>query len=79
MTTKEWEKYAALKLVGRTVKAVSYMSAEEKENAGFYRAALVIEFTDGTLLYPSADDEGNDAGALFGIGRNKKEFVIPVI
>jgi hypothetical protein len=27
--------------------------------------APVIEFTDGTIIIASMDDEGNDAGALF--------------
>jgi hypothetical protein len=41
------------------------MTEKEMEGLGWYSKALVIIFTDGTYLFPSADDEGNDAGALF--------------
>jgi hypothetical protein len=33
---------------------------------GWARRPLVIELDDGTLMFASRDDEGNDGGALFG-------------
>jgi hypothetical protein len=64
-------------LIGKTVKSVRYMTDEEMEKFGWYSKPLVIQFTDGTYLYSSADDEGNDGGALF---TNLKGLdVIPVI
>jgi hypothetical protein len=52
-------------LVGRTIVAVRYMTEAEERANGWDRAAVVMQLDDGTLLFPSADDEGNDAGALF--------------
>lgn len=53
-------------LVGRTIRAVRWMDEEEmKEMGDWFSAPIVIQLDDGTLLWPSADDEGNDAGALF--------------
>ena len=74
-----WTRYAADNLVGRRVHLVRYLSEEEKEAMGWYHSALVIEFDDGSLIFPSADDEGNDAGALFGQTRNGEELTFPVL
>lgn len=52
-------------LVGRTITSVQYMSLTEMESIGWNRSPLVIELDDGTLMFPSMDDEGNGAGALF--------------
>lgn len=52
-------------LVGKKIKEVRYLTNDEKEDLGWYRRSLVIFFTDGTYMFPSQDDEGNDAGALF--------------
>ena len=38
------------------------MNKEEAD--GWYKVPLIIEFTDGTMMIPMADDEGNDGGAL---------------
>lgn len=52
-------------LVGKRIKAVRWMTPAEAENRGWDRTPIVIELNDGTLLFPSMDAEGNDAGALF--------------
>jgi hypothetical protein len=52
--------------VGKTVANVRYMSETEANKTGFNRRAMIIEFDDGTYIFPSMDDEGNDAGAIFG-------------
>ena len=50
---------------------------KEQEALGWYNSSLVIFFTDGSYLFPSQDDEGNGAGALF---TSFKELpTIPVI
>ena len=64
--TKRWVKYGRKHLKGRTIKDVRYMELDEASGLGWHSRALVIELDNGTLLYPSSDDEGNDAGALFG-------------
>lgn len=51
-------------LIGRTIIAVRYMTPEEQKLLGWHRSPVVLVLNDGTLLYPQADDEGNNAGAL---------------
>ena len=77
--TEYWNKYATENLVGKTIVRARYMIEEEKTNCGFYRKALVIEFADGSLIFPSADDEGNDAGALFGMDKDDNHLTFPVL
>jgi len=72
-----WTKDVSQLLVGRTIKKVRYMDAKEVDELGWMRKAVVIELDNGLLLYPSADDEGNDAGAIFTT--DKKLSTIPVI
>lgn len=55
-------------LVGKTVKSVRPLTEEECEMFGWgYRSelAFLVEFTDGTVIVPSQDPEGNGAGHLF--------------
>jgi len=52
-------------LVGRTIKSVRWMTEEEAESCGFERSPVVITLDDETMLFPSMDDEGSGAGALF--------------
>jgi hypothetical protein len=52
-------------LVGRTIKTARYLTPQEAANCGWRHSTLVLELDDGTLLFPSSDDEGNDAGNLF--------------
>ena len=75
--SKQWKSRVSKHLVGKTVKLVRYLTEEETEQMGWYHRAIMIEFTDGTQIVPSADDEGNDAGALFTSVEDLP--VIPVI
>lgn len=74
---KQWESNAKKLLVGKTIKEVRYLTKKEQESMMWDRGSLVIILTDGTAIYPSADDEGNDAGALFT--NNEELPTIPVI
>ena len=60
-----WTKAVAEKLVGRKITEVRYLDAKETEDMGFFRSPVSLLLDDGNWLVPSADDEGNDAGALF--------------
>ena len=73
---KKWEKDCQV-LVGKKIKQVRYLTDKEQKDMGWYRKSVVIIFTDGTAIFPSADDEGNDAGALFTNIENLE--TIPVI
>jgi len=72
----EWLKLMNDKLAGRKIVKVRIMSDGEMEDLGWMRHSVVLHLDDGNLIYPSADDEGNDAGALF---TNDKELpTLPV-
>lgn len=53
----------------RIVKKVRYLNKAELAREGWDIREKVpaLEFTDGSLLYPACDFEGNGPGALFGI------------
>lgn len=54
---------------GKTIIDIRPMSSEEKHREGWshYEGAIpVLELSDGQILYPSTDPEGNGPGALFG-------------
>lgn len=59
------EEKCAKALVGKTIKEVRYLSDLEAAGLGWSSKALVLFFNDGSYIYASADDEGNNAGALF--------------
>lgn len=75
--TKQWNTHASKLLVGRTIKAVSYMLPAEVESHGWEGRALMIELDNGLVIYPSQDDEGNGPGALFT--SDDKISVLPVL
>lgn len=72
-----WTNEARRQLEGRRIVKVRYMTAAEADSLGWGVRAVVMQLDDGNLIYPSADDEGNDAGALFT--NNERQPVLPVI
>lgn len=74
----KWNKKAQDLLLGRTITQVSYMGTDEAENMGFYRRTVAIVLDNKTIVFASADDEGNDAGALFLVKNDKLE-ILPVL
>jgi len=78
MTTEQkWAKIASDMLVGRKIVMVRYMSESERESMGWHTRPIVLQLDDGNMIYPSSDDEGNGAGAMFT--NNEKQPVLPVI
>ena len=75
--TKQWGERASKNLKGKVIAEVRYLTEEEVNGMGWYHSALAIFFTDGSYIFPSRDDEGNDAGALFASFEDLP--VIPVI
>ena len=63
-------------LVGRRIVEVRAMSAPELEAEGWPpdETVPVLVLDNGTLLFPSRDDEGNGPGALFGATARKQGF-----
>ena len=75
--TIKWEERCSALLVGKTIKSVRYLYTVEKKDMGWFKKSLVILFTDGSYIYPSTDNEGNDAGAYFTSIKNMD--VIPTL
>jgi hypothetical protein len=77
MNDYEWHKEASKHLVGRTIKKVKWLDADSSYKLfGWDYQPCEIHLDDGTILTPSADDEGNNAGAIF---TNIKDLqVLPV-
>ena len=71
-----WNNYGKKHLVGRKIESVRWMSDDEAGD--WYDRPIVIHLDDGTLLYPSRDDEGNDGGTLRGQGPKGERLVFPV-
>lgn len=72
---KSWNKTAKDLLEGRTIKSVRYLTEREAEtNLGWTNSTVLITLDNGVQIVPSADDEGNNGGALFVDGD-----VLPVI
>jgi lauroyl/myristoyl acyltransferase len=60
-----WVKKIKNKLLNKKIVDIRIMDKEElKANAWDFRA-IVITLDDGEMVYPSMDDEGNGAGAIF--------------
>ena len=72
-----WKKVAQDLLVGRTIVAARYLYSREAKRLGWNTRSVIFELDDGTLLWPSMDDEGNGAGAMFTSDRNQP--TLPVV
>lgn len=56
-------------MIGSTIIDIRPMTSDEMEAEGWRKREIpmVLVLSSGTILYPSMDTEGNDAGALFGM------------
>ena len=64
MAKINWNKEADKLLKGKTIKECRYLTKKEAEANGWYKRPVVMFFTDGTYMFPMADDEGNDGGSM---------------
>jgi hypothetical protein len=58
-------------LKGRRLIAIRPMTRAEQKREFWDRPAMVIVLDDGSLIYPSQDEEGNGPGTLFGFQKGK--------
>ena len=63
-TINGWEKKISSKLVGKTIAKIEYLTEKEGEEMMWNKLPLAIIFTDGSWIFPMADDEGNNGGSL---------------
>jgi hypothetical protein len=57
------------------------MTKKEAEAEGWdidlrFKTAPVLVLDDGSKIYPSADEEGNGPGALFGVDKKGNHFIV---
>ena len=74
-TRNHWIKTANKMLLGKKIVKVEYMRVKESEDMMWSYQPVCLLLDDGKWIFPMADDEGNDAGAL-AVG-NKD--VLPVL
>jgi len=67
------------KVMDKKIVDIRWMTTEEADAMGWGDAPVVLILEDGTQLFPSRDDEGNGAGALFGQSGSGEELTFPVI
>jgi hypothetical protein len=75
---EEWTQLARKVLVRKTIVRVEYMGDERARELDWYSRPIVLILNDGTRVYPSMDDEGNDGGALF-YENGSGQRVLPVL
>ena len=76
--TDLWNKEANNLLLGKKIVKVEYMHSEEAKDSMWNKRGVRLILDDGTNVLPMADDEGNDAGALW-LGDGRMEKVLPVL
>ena len=74
-----WKKPAESLLLGRKIVSVDFLDLQDTEALGWVNSSVVITLDNGTIIYPSRDDEGNDAGAIHYIKKGDEDYVIPTI
>ncbi|MCK9436401.1 MAG: hypothetical protein M0Q12_04240 [Synergistaceae bacterium] len=66
-----------INLLGSRIVDIRYITEEEKQLLGIYKCPIIIQLSNGVLIWPMRDDEGNDGGALY---TSKSEIgIIPTI
>ena len=59
-----WRKKADKLLLNKKIVAIEWMTEGESENLSWGSRPVCLKLDDGTWIFPMADDEGNDGGAL---------------
>lgn len=70
---EKWHKDAEDALVGRRITAVRWMYQAEVTGLCWGNTAIMLYLDDGSVIVPWTDDEGNDAGALWQVGKGHFE------
>lgn len=77
-----WISEANKHLKGRKIVEIRYLTTQEMKGMGWMYRSIILILNDGTMILPSRDDEGNDAGALFGQtkgGKDGERLTFPVL
>tara|TARA_R110000765_G_scaffold358802_1_gene449087 strand:- start:11 stop:289 length:279 start_codon:yes stop_codon:yes gene_type:complete len=65
MSKEEWLNRIKRVLLGRKITIVEYMDAQTSKELAWPDASIMLHLDSGIWIYPSQDDEGNNAGSLF--------------
>lgn len=68
---EKWTTKAAKALIGKKIVKVQYMTKKNAEDLDWYQRPLILQLDDGSIIFPQADDEGNDGGALVHYDKHK--------
>ena len=77
MTEHKWTEDAKKRFVGKKITNVRWMTDKEAEKYGWDHRPIVMYLSDGTIIFPQQDDEGNNGGAL--ADTNEKTETWPVL
>ena len=66
-------------LIGQTIKQVRYLTPNECAHFGWNKSPLAMFLSDGTIMIPQCDDEGNDGGAMMLLDKEKNYDVVYTI
>jgi hypothetical protein len=72
-----WVEIAKSQLLDRKIVEVRYLTDDEMDGLGWSQKCVVMVLDDGNIIFPSRDDEGNDAGSLFTT--NEEHPTLPII
>jgi len=72
---KQFRKY----LNGKTIKTITWLGDNNMEDLLWYNRPIVIHFTDGSILIPQSDDEGNDGGALYYQDKDQSDIIYTTV
>ena len=61
----KWVKDAEDLLVGKTIEQVRFLTPGEAKAFGFTKRPIAILFSDGNVIFPVMDPEGNNGAVLF--------------
>ena len=68
--------------VGKSITEVRSMTSEELQAEGWdpphFGSVPVFVLDDGTLIYPSQDEEGNGPGQIFGSTTDGSHFMVMI-
>jgi len=68
-------------IIGSAIVSIRPMTAVELSREGWvsnaYDSGVAVVLSNGAVLYPSQDSEGNGPGALFGCRKGKSFMVMP--
>ena len=66
-------------LVAKRITSVRYMTQEEADALMWSKRPLIITLSDGSMIVPQMDDEGNNGGALWVVQNGEQDKLVYTI